>query len=484
MLEIVVDNFAGGGGASSGIEAAIGRPIDIAINHDIVAIRMHKVNHPHTKHYCESVWDVDPVEACAGRQVSLAWFSPDCKHFSKAKGGRPVDKKIRGLAWVALKWAAKVKPRVIILENVEEFITWGPLEKSEDGGYRPCTKKKGRTFTAFINALKRHGYIVDYTELRGCDYGAPTIRRRLFLVARSDGRSIIWPEPTHGDPKSEDVKSGRLKPWRVAAECIHWDLACPSIFERKRPLADATQRRIAKGIMKYAVKSPNPFIVTYYGEKHANDFRGQSLEEPLRTQTTENRHGLIVPYIAPLTHQGSDRTRDIREPFPVVTGAHRGELALVAPYMIRTDMHKSNAGCNYDSREPLRTVTSSGGHALVSAFLAKHYSGVIGSEMDTPVGTVTAIDHHSLVTAFLARHMGCSIGSDLFEPARTLLQNNKDSLVTSHIIKLKVPWTVFIGRKDQSALCSVSDPRPAASPCVQAQRAAAHSAVPSSSVGG
>jgi DNA (cytosine-5)-methyltransferase 1 len=249
--EITVDNFAGGGGASTGIEAGLGRPVDIAINHDPASIAMHEVNHPHTRHYCESVWDIDPRKVCAGRPVGLAWFSPDCKHFSKAKGGKPVEKKIRGLAWVVLRWAATVHPRVIMLENVEEFITWGPLTTDPEGNCYPCPKKKGRTFNSFVNALKRHSYTVEWKELRACDYGAPTIRKRLFLVARCDGQPISWPEPTHGDPKSAAVKSGQLKPWRTAAECIDWSLPCPSIFDRKKPLAEATLRRIAKGTSRH-----------------------------------------------------------------------------------------------------------------------------------------------------------------------------------------------------------------------------------------
>jgi len=232
--EIIVDNFAGGGGASTGIELATGRSVDIAINHDPVAIAMHKANHPTTEHYCESVWEVDPKKSTFGRPVALCWLSPDCKHFSKAKGGKPVEKSIRGLAWVAVRWAATVRPRVIMLENVEEFKTWGPLLK--DG--MPDPDRKGRTFNAFVNALKRQGYQVEWRELRACDYGAPTIRKRLFLIARCDGHPIVWPEPTHGAPESKEVKSGRLKPWRTAAEIIDWSLPCPSIFERKKPLAE------------------------------------------------------------------------------------------------------------------------------------------------------------------------------------------------------------------------------------------------------
>ena len=261
--EIVVDNFAGGGGASTGIKMAIGRDVDIAINHDPAAIAMHRANHPLTEHYCESVWDIDPKTATGGRPVALCWFSPDCKHFSKAKGGKPVNKNIRGLAWVALRWAATVRPRVIMLENVEEFKTWGPLKNNY-----PDPEQKGRTFNCFVNALRRHGYKVDWRELRACDYGAPTVRKRFFLVARCDGKPIVWPEPTHGDPASIQVKTGLLKPWRTAAECIDWTLPCPSIFERKKPLAENTMRRIAKGLQKFVIDNPAPFIVQV---KHGGD---------------------------------------------------------------------------------------------------------------------------------------------------------------------------------------------------------------------
>jgi len=271
---IIVDNFAGGGGASTGIEMAIGKSVDIAINHDLAAIAMHKANHPTTEHYCESVWEVDPVKACKGRPVDLAWFSPDCKHFSKAKGGKPKDKNIRALAWVAVKWAKLIKPRVIMLENVEEFKTWGPLSK--DG--TPDPKQKGKTFNLFIKTLEKLGYKVEHRELRACDYGAPTIRKRFFLVARCDGQKIVWPEPTHGDPERIEVRCGLMKPWRVAAEIIDWSIPCPSIFERNKPLAENTLKRIAKGIQKYVIDNPNPFIVVNTTGHH-----GSKINEPLRT---------------------------------------------------------------------------------------------------------------------------------------------------------------------------------------------------------
>lgn len=300
--ELIIDNFAGGGGTSTGLEAAFGRSVDIAINHDPKALAMHRINHPETKHYCESVWDIDPIAVTNNQPVGLVWLSPDCKHFSKAKGGKPVEKKIRGLAWVALRWAAKTRPRVIMLENVEEFKTWGEL----DVNGKPCPVNKGRTFNSFVNALKRQGYSVDYRELRACDYGSPTIRKRFFLIARRDGLSIEWPEPTHGNPDSIQVRKGKLKPWRTAAECIDWSIQCPSIFTRSRPLAPATLQRIAGGLKKFVFDNPNPFIVNDIAPvltecANASNKRSMPINEPLRTicaQTKGGHHALIAPFLA------------------------------------------------------------------------------------------------------------------------------------------------------------------------------------------
>lgn len=345
--EMVIDNFAGGGGASTGIELAIGRPVDVAINHDPDAIRMHEVNHPHTRHYCESVWDVDPRQVANGRPIGLAWFSPDCKHFSKARGSVPVSKSIRGLAWVALRWAATVKPRVIMLENVEEFKTWGPVRVDADGKAYPCEKRKGQTFKAFTNALRRHGYEVEFRELRACDYGAPTSRKRLFMIARCDGRPIVWPEPTHGPG---------LLPYRTAAECIDWSIPVPSIFDRKRPLAEATLKRIAKGLQRYVIETDQPFVV--------ND---------------------VAPFITEHANASNQR--------------------------------------NMPADEPLRTICAQvkGGHfALVTAFLAKHYTGVVGSDLNDPISTVTAIDHHSLVTSQLLKLRNNGHGQPVTEPMHTI----------------------------------------------------------------
>lgn len=410
--ELVVDNFAGGGGASTGIERAIGRPVDIAINHDPEAVAMHQANHPQTRHLCESVWEVDPREVCAGRPVGLAWFSPDCKHFSKAKGGKPVEKKIRGLAWVVLRWVGALKPtnqhpRLIVLENVEEFVTWGPL--TEDG--RPCPRNKGREFRAFVNALQRNGYAVEWRELRACDYGAPTSRKRLFLIARRDGQPITWPAPTHA---AKPAKGSVLKPWRTAAECIDWSIPCPSIFERDRPLAEATLRRIARGLQRYVIDAAEPFIVRIGHTGHGDAGKACSVRAPLSTVTSKAEHLLVAPTL-------------------VQTGY--GERTGQAPRAL-------------DIEAPLGTVVAQGQkHALVAAFLAKHYGGVVGQPMAKTLGTVTSIDHHSLVAANLLKLRGTSTGSAADEPVPTI------SAQGTHIAAVQAFLIKFYGTGGQLAGC-------------------------------
>lgn len=413
--ELIIDNFAGGGGTSTGLEAAFGRPVDIAINHDPEALAMHAVNHPHTTHLCESVWDVDPIKVTGNQPVGLVWLSPDCKHFSKAKGGTPVEKKIRGLAWVALRWAAKCKPRVIMLENVEEFKTWGPLQIAADGTARPDPTRKGKTFESFVRQLQGQGYTVDWRELRACDYGTPTIRKRFFLVARRDGIAIEWPAPTHGAPSSKEVKAGKLLPWRTAAECIDWSIPCPSIFERKKPLAEATLRRVAKGVVRYVVNAAQPFIV-------------------------------------PIAHfNGSTPAHDIDAPLRTVTASPKGgAFALAVPTLVQTG-YGERAGQSprsLDLHAPLGTVVSGQKHALVAAFLAKHYTGVVGSDLADPIGTVTASDHHSLVAAHLV-HMGHGEGKDgtkrfshgvrdVLQPLNTIAASGMPAaVVTSNLVKLR-----------------------------------------------
>lgn len=396
--EITVDLFAGGGGASTGLEQALGRHVDIAVNHDPEAIALHTINHPQTEHYVSDVFEINPHVATRGRPVGLLWASPDCKHFSKAKGGKPVSKRIRGLAWVVVKWAKAVRPRVIILENVEEFQTWGPL--TDDG--MPCPERKGQTFQLWKEQLRALGYRLEYKELRACDYGAPTIRKRFFMVARCDGLPIVWPQQTHFAKPAK----GQLA-WRPASDIIDWSIPCPSIFERKRPLADATCRRIAKGVMRYVVESANPFIVT-----NTTGHPGASIDEPLRTVTTGGHHALVVPTL-------------------IQTGY--GERPGQAPRVPGLD-------------KPLGTIVASQKHAVVAAFLAKHYTGVVGSDLQDPIGTVTSVDHHSLITAHITKFRVGSVGTSLDEPLHTVTAGgtpkrastgNTMGLVTSHLVKLR-----------------------------------------------
>ncbi|MGH1260654.1 MULTISPECIES: DNA cytosine methyltransferase [Bacillus] len=332
--EIVVDNFAGGGGASTGIEMATGLSVDIAINHDPAAISMHHMNHPDTEHYCENVWEVDPKKACRGRKVGLAWFSPDCTHHSKAKGGKPVKQEIRGLAWIAVKWAIAVKPRVIMLENVEEFKDWCPLD--ENG--KPRKDLKGATFSSFVKALESLGYEVQFQELQACDYGAPTIRKRFFMIARCDGKKIVWPKPTHGDPQSPAVQLGKLKPWRTSSEIIDWSIGCPSIFDRKKPLVPNTLKRIQKGLERFVINEEKPFLVpnehkaafliSYYTEQSDKEVRGLSLNTPLHTITAGgNRFGLVTAFLTKYYGQGVGQ--GLNEPLHTITTRDRFGLVAV-----------------------------------------------------------------------------------------------------------------------------------------------------------
>lgn len=448
MKELFVDNFAGGGGASTGIEMAIGRSVDIAINHDPDAIAMHKANHPASKHYCEDIWQVDPVEACAGNPVALAWFSPDCKHFSRAKGGKPVDKNIRGLAWVAIKWAYTVRPKVVMLENVPEIQTWGPLGK--DG--KPIKERAGETFMGFILALtggipawhpayqemcdalsieptsemaqklqKGLGYKVQHRTLKSCDYGAPTTRTRFYLIARCDGRPIVWAEPTHAPKDSEAVKQGLKLPYRTAAECIDWSIPAQSIFERKKPLAENTMRRIARGIQKFVIDNPEPFIINY---KFDNAPKGA--DEPLSTVTAVNNHYLITPTLIPIGYGEREgqapRANKVDEPLKTVVTS--GKHYLVAPTLIQ--YHSETAKDEVRGQEltePLMTQDTSNRYALSVAHIMKNYGGGYngaGSAADAPLDTVTAKDHNSLVTAHIMTMRNNMDGQPVDEPLTTI----------------------------------------------------------------
>jgi len=375
--EIVIDLFAGGGGASCGIEQALGVDVDEAVNHNPEAIEMHAANHKNTNHHIDDVFEVNPYKTANGRPVGLLWASPDCTHHSRAKGGKPVSKKIRGLAWVVVKWAKAIRPRVIMLENVPEFKEWGPLD--ENG--RPDKSKKGKTFNLWSNQLRALGYEFQCRVLSACDYGAPTIRKRLFMITRCDGQPIVWPEPTHGEPGN----LFGLAAYRTAAECIDWSIPCPSIFERKKPLVDNTLRRIARGIQKYVIETSDPFIIGI-DNKSSKTGNAWNIKEPLKTIVKENRFALVAPTLAQIGY-----------------GERKGQ----APRVMAI-------------KKPLGTVVSSGKHALVAAFLSKYYTGVVGASLNEPVPTVTGIDHNALIATHLTKFYGTSVGSDMRLPVPTV----------------------------------------------------------------
>jgi DNA (cytosine-5)-methyltransferase 1 len=441
MRGLIIDNFAGGGGASTGIEAALGRPIDVAINHDPEAVAMHAANHPGTRHYCQSVWRADPLDVTGGAPVALAWFSPDCKHFSKAKGGKPVEKNIRDLAWVVIHWAKRVKPAIIMLENVEEFRTWGPL--TEDG--KPCPERRGLEFQRWLKELKKAGYKVDHRELRACDYGAPTSRKRLFLIARSDGQPIIWPAPTHGKAGSPDVLSGKLKPWRTAADIIDWSIPCPSIFERARPLKDATCRRIAAGLVRYVINAARPFIVPL--THHGSAERIHSVDPELPTITAAHRGELamVAPSIVPITHTGGGNIANpADQPMRTITTAKGGELALAAASMVQLGYgeREGQAPRALDIEAPLGTVVGGGGkHGLVAAFLEKFSENSRGKAADDPLDTAMAgAPRHAVVAAHMAQHNGGNGAAprSAEAPLSTVTtRGTQQNLVTSNLVKLR-----------------------------------------------
>lgn len=432
--EIIVDNFAGGGGASTGIESALGLPVDIAINHDAEAVAMHQANHPRTRHYCEDVWTVDPREVTQGRPVRLAWFSPDCKHFSKAKGGNPVSKKIRGLAWIVIKWAKLAQPSIIMLENVEEFETWGPL--LENG--MPCPARKGLTFRRWWKQLENLGYVIEMKVLRACDYGAPTIRKRLFIIARRDGQPIVWPAPTH----AKDGKGG-LKPWRTAAECIDWNLPCPSIFERTKPLAENTLKRIARGLQRYVIDAAEPFIVNL-----THGGRVEPITEPMKTVTGAKRgeKALVTPVIARIGQTGRKgrNTNDVRDPLSTVTT--KAEHLLITPFLgEHYGSNRPGGDRTAPVDEPLRTASTNNRFAVIAPVLVgaggPKYSGKPKSVED-PMNTMPTENHTAVVAAFLAQHnterAGHNPGRAADTPVSTITgRGTQQQLVTSHLVKLK-----------------------------------------------
>lgn len=461
MLDgMIIDSFAGGGGASLGIQMALGRSPDIAINHDAEALAMHEANHPETLHLSKNIWKVDPVDYVGRRKVALAWFSPDCRHHSRAKGGKPVQRNIRDLAWVAVMWAERVKPDVIFLENVEEWVQWGPLTEDD----MPCPERKGQTFQLWCRKLKKLGYKIEWKFLRACDYGAPTIRKRLFLIARRDGKPIVWPEPTHGPD---------LIPYRTAAECIDWSLPCHSIFLTKeegravrvnRPLADATMARIAKGVKRYVIDAAEPFIVGCGGRMSQSPER--PITKPLQTITAKADSCLVVPVMSYGQQGGASRAAD--EPMHTITASVKDTNQLVAAHL-QAYYGKGNGGEDRSAPadEALRTITTENRHALVSAFLAQHNTGVIGRSAEEPLSTITQLGtqqavvathllhmkgktqssrsmadplaaitaqgtHHAQVQAFLHKYYGTDQDPDLLEPMHTVTTKDRFGLVMVH----------------------------------------------------
>lgn len=471
--ELVIDNFAGGGGASTGIEMATGYSVDIAINHDPEAIRMHEMNHPGTRHYCESVWDIDPVEVCNGHPVGLAWFSPDCKHFSKAKGGKPVEKKIRVLAWIVLKWAALVRPRVIMLENVEEFQTWGPcipvrdketgriiVNKAkneprtkvaepgevvpvEDQIFTPDPERKGETYRRWKSQLEALGYAIETKELVAADYGTPTMRKRFFMIARCDGKPIVWPEPTHGPEDSDAVKQGLLKPYVGAYTQLDFSLPCPSIFDTAeeikekygiravRPLAPKTMERIARGLKKFVIDNNEPFIVQVNHSGAKSDYCN-SMNEPLKVITSKHGFGIVEPMLAPF--MGTNTTNhpggDCKDPIHTITTGN--QQCLISPTLIQ--YHSETSGTEVRGQQvtkPVMTLDGANRYGLVTSFLSKFYKSGTGQDIREPLHTVTtSAGHFGEVRAFLIKYYGDGIGKDIKAPLDTVTTKDRFGLVT------------------------------------------------------
>lgn len=474
--EIIVDNFAGGGGASTGIELATGRRVAIAINHDPDAIRMHRTNHPYTEHLQASVWDVDPVAECRGRPVGLAWFSPDCKHFSKAKGTALVDRKIRGLAWITLRWAAKVRPRVIILENVEEFQTWGPVRKG-----KPVKKLAGTTFRKFISQLEALGYTVEFRELVAADYGAPTSRKRFYLIARCDGKPIVWPKPTHSKTGADG-----LPKWRSAAEIIDWSLPCPSVFASKaeimaeyglkavRPLAKNTMRRIIRGVDKFTIRSGKPFIVpTGYGERKGQLPRVHDIDAPVPTVVGTGKENLCMPLLAPVTvtntsnsvgatvgepvntvrtgggggqmmvtpflaecnHSGGGHIAPVGDAYKTITAKHTG--GIVAPSLIQYHTEQTESVRASGLGAPINTVDASNRYGLTCANLVEYYTGGRPLDITDAMHTVTSHDREAVVAAHIAKYYGGEVGEKVGEPLPTVTAIDHNAVCTAHVVKFK-----------------------------------------------
>jgi DNA (cytosine-5)-methyltransferase 1 len=473
--ELIIDNFAGGGGASCGIEMGLGRHVDIAVNHNAAALAMHEINHPQTEHLREDVFKVNPKLVTKGRPVGLAWFSPDCTHFSKAKGSKPRSKKIRGLAWVMVKWGATVAPRVMILENVEEFQEWGPLLPNR----MPCPKRKGWTFKSFVKRLRAIGYEVEWREIRACIYGAPTIRKRLFLIARRDGNPIVWPEAHFLPPADPNFRKGFHEPERIAAQCIDFARYCPSIFMKgkevkelklniKRPLVENSERRIAKGVWRYTMNTDHPFIVclTHHGSE-----RTESIAEPWKTVTGAHRgeKAFVQPYVT-YAQQGG-RSRPINKPIHTITASTKDQNQVIMPFLARTCYKGANGSYVNSALEPFRTLTTQkDGYSIVSAHVARQFGESVGSDVGKPIGTVTAGGggKSQVIAAHVARCFGTTTGHPVTEPMKSVMPRGgggKNEVISTFLAQQNTgsvghgtgePMSTICGRGTNQALISVS----------------------------
>ncbi len=493
---LIIDSFAGGGGASTGIELALSRSPDIAVNHNPAALALHAANHPETLHLSENVYKVDPLDYLRRRHVGLAWFSPDCKHFSKAKGGKPVERNIRDLCWIIPGWIERIqksggKVDVVIMENVEEFKDYGPLMQT-DRGLMPDPARKGETFKDWCKKLRKLGGKIEFRELRACDYGAPTIRKRLFVIVRFDGKPIVWPEPTHGKPTDADVIAGRKLAWRTAAECIDWSLPCPSIFDTTadvfekhglravRPLADATMSRVARGMKRYVLDADRPFLVSMKGsdrrlrsiddphptilaggghstlispsiQRFNTGATGSAMDEPISTITANSfikrpggaaPIGMIAPHLMTMRNAGKP-FNGADEPTHTITAGGAG-LSVVAP-VIAAAQH---GGSVRSAEDPHHTITASkkDQNQVAVAFMAQHNgdprkdgtnAARPGRPADEPLATVTATGaQQGVVSAFVSRQFGASIGHGIEEPSATITAGvNKSALVAPYMQK-------------------------------------------------
>jgi len=484
--EIVVDFFCGGGGAGTGLEMGLGRKVNVAKNHSAKAISMHTINHPGAKHFTTDVFEGDPDTECGGKAVGWFHMSPDCTHHSQAAGGQPRKREIRNLSWIGLKWGGKKKPRVISLENVKQILQWGPLIAKRDKATGraiklvtvlnakgkevmekvvaapgevvpvgqqflvPDPKRRGTTWKRFVHLLEGMGYAVEWRVIKACDFGAPTSRERLFMIARRDGQPIVWPEPTHAKKPGK----GQQK-YRTAAECIDFSDLGKSIFGRKDELADATKRRIAKGMKKFVIDNPAPFIVPI---ANWSTETVQSMDEPLRTVTSYPKGGsfsVVSPVIAPATHQGSDRVNDPLDPLPTVTCANRGELTLISPVMVTAAHGEGKPGAaqrwgdgSKSSADPLGTVTASGGHSIAAASLVQLGNGdkpgakPRSADLGQPLGTIMASGgKYGVATAFMAQMNGGFNTTDaksLNDPMTTVTNTgSQQQLVTASLLHLR-----------------------------------------------